>query len=171
MVSLSWKVKVLVIQYCPTLWNPWTVAHWAPLSMGFSRQGYWSGSHSLLQRIFLTQGLNLGLLHCRQMFNVWATREAQCGSVINSLYFAELCFLYTDFVENFYSEWAQTVVPYCGNCTTVQSQCPELSRWSTSICIDKWKLCFSVLLRTGALSISKGPRWPAGNLGPETRYD
>ena len=24
------------------------------------------GSHSLLQRIFLTQGLNSGLLHCRQ---------------------------------------------------------------------------------------------------------
>ena len=22
---------------------PWTVAHEAPLSMGFSRQGYWSG--------------------------------------------------------------------------------------------------------------------------------
>ena len=26
------------------------------------------GSHSLLQGIFLTQGLNLGLLHCRQIF-------------------------------------------------------------------------------------------------------
>ena len=25
------------------------------------------GSHSLLQGIFLTQGLNLGLLHCRQI--------------------------------------------------------------------------------------------------------
>ena len=23
--------------------TPWTVAHWAPLSMGFSRQDYWSG--------------------------------------------------------------------------------------------------------------------------------
>ena len=23
--------------------TPWTVAHKAPLSMGFSRQGYWSG--------------------------------------------------------------------------------------------------------------------------------
>ena len=26
------------------------------------------GCHSLLQRIFPTQGLNLGLLHCRQIF-------------------------------------------------------------------------------------------------------
>ena len=32
------KVKVLVAQSCPTLRNPWTAAHQAPLSMGFSRQ-------------------------------------------------------------------------------------------------------------------------------------
>ena len=31
------------LQSCPTLFNPWTVAHQAPLSMGFSRQEYWSG--------------------------------------------------------------------------------------------------------------------------------
>ena len=29
--------------------SSWTVAHQAPLSMEFSRQEYWSGSHSLLQ--------------------------------------------------------------------------------------------------------------------------
>ena len=28
---------------CPTLATPWTVACQAPLSMGFSRQKYWSG--------------------------------------------------------------------------------------------------------------------------------
>ena len=33
----------LVAQSCPTLENPWTVAQQAPLSMGFSRQEYWSG--------------------------------------------------------------------------------------------------------------------------------
>ena len=42
----------------------WTVVHQASLSMGFSRQDYWSG-YFLLQGIFPTQGLNLGLLHCR----------------------------------------------------------------------------------------------------------
>ena len=36
----------------------WTVAHWAPLSMGFSRQEYWSGLYALLQGIFPTQGSN-----------------------------------------------------------------------------------------------------------------
>ena len=36
-------MKVKVAQSCPTLWTPWTVAHQAPLSMGFSRREYWSG--------------------------------------------------------------------------------------------------------------------------------
>ena len=32
-----------VAQSCPTLVPPWTVAHQAPLSMGFHRQEYWAG--------------------------------------------------------------------------------------------------------------------------------
>ena len=32
-----------VAKLCLTLCNPWTVAHQPPLSMGFSRQEYWSG--------------------------------------------------------------------------------------------------------------------------------
>ena len=35
--------------------------------MGFSRQEYWSVWPFLLQGIFLTQGSNPGLLHCRQI--------------------------------------------------------------------------------------------------------
>ena len=41
---------------------PWTIAYQAPLSMEFSRQEYWSELPFLLQRILLTQGLNLHLL-------------------------------------------------------------------------------------------------------------
>ena len=33
----------LVIKSCLTLVTPWTVACQAPLSMGFSKQEYWSG--------------------------------------------------------------------------------------------------------------------------------
>ena len=40
----------------------WTIARQAPLSMGFSRQSYWS-EYALLQGIFLTQGLNPHLLY------------------------------------------------------------------------------------------------------------
>ena len=33
----------LVTKSCLTLVTPWTVARQAPLSMGFSRQEYWTG--------------------------------------------------------------------------------------------------------------------------------
>ena len=34
---------MIVTQLCSTLCDPWPVAHQAPLSMGFSREEYWSG--------------------------------------------------------------------------------------------------------------------------------
>ena len=37
------RKKSGIAQSCPTLCDPMTVAHQAPLPMGFSRQGYWSG--------------------------------------------------------------------------------------------------------------------------------
>ena len=40
--SLSWAWWCLVTKSCFTLVTPWTVAHQAPLSMGFPRQEYWS---------------------------------------------------------------------------------------------------------------------------------
>ena len=36
-------MKVLVTQLCPTLCDPWTVAHQASLFMEFSRQKHWCG--------------------------------------------------------------------------------------------------------------------------------
>ena len=46
---------------------PWTAACSTPPSMEFFRQEYWSGVPFPSLRIFLTQGLNLGLPYCRQM--------------------------------------------------------------------------------------------------------
>ena len=37
------KVKVNSLSSVQLFATPWTVAHQAPLSMGFSRQEYWSG--------------------------------------------------------------------------------------------------------------------------------
>ena len=37
------KVKVKSLNRVRLFATPWTVAHQAPLSMGFSRQEYWSG--------------------------------------------------------------------------------------------------------------------------------
>ena len=39
----KWKVKVKSLSRVQLLATPWTAAYQAPPSMGFSRQGYWSG--------------------------------------------------------------------------------------------------------------------------------
>ena len=39
----KWKVKVKSLGRVRILVTPWTAAYQAPLSMGFSRQEYWSG--------------------------------------------------------------------------------------------------------------------------------
>ena len=63
-----------VVQSCLTLWNPMDLLPWSlvggayqtPPSLEFSGKSTGVGGHFLLQEIFPTQGLNLGLLHCRQ---------------------------------------------------------------------------------------------------------
>ena len=47
-LSLEWGLSAflvcfLVCNSCQTLETPWTLARQDPLSMGFSRQEYWSG--------------------------------------------------------------------------------------------------------------------------------
>ena len=69
--GLGWKVtkqeEVLVAQLCPTLCNP---TDCSPPGSSIHRDSPGKntrvGCHALLQGIFLTQGLKLGLLHCRQ---------------------------------------------------------------------------------------------------------
>ena len=39
----KWKMKVQSLSCVRPLANPWTAAHQAPPSMGFSRQEYWTG--------------------------------------------------------------------------------------------------------------------------------
>ena len=39
----KWKVKVKLLSWVWLLATPWTAAHQAPPSMGFSRREYWSG--------------------------------------------------------------------------------------------------------------------------------
>ena len=39
----KWKVKVKLLSHVRLLATPWTAAHQAPPSMGFSGQEYWSG--------------------------------------------------------------------------------------------------------------------------------
>ena len=55
--------------------TPWTVAHQPLVSMELSRQNIRMGCCSLLQRLFLTQGLNPSLLHCKQFLCCLSYRE------------------------------------------------------------------------------------------------
>ena len=59
-------MKVTWVSHVWLLVTPWTVVHQAPL---WNYPGKNTGvvSHSFLQGIFLTQGSNPGLLHCRQI--------------------------------------------------------------------------------------------------------
>ena len=56
-----------ILPLCVPFATPWTVAHQDPLSMEFSRQEYWSGLPCPSPGDLPTQGLNTGLLHCRQI--------------------------------------------------------------------------------------------------------
>ena len=68
-------VCVQLLQLCLNLCDPMDRSPPTPLSMGFSQQEHWSAFHAHLQGIFLTQGSNVHLLHCRQILYHWATEE------------------------------------------------------------------------------------------------
>ena len=66
-----------VTKSCLTLVTPWTLAHQAPLSMGFPSQEYWS-------EIFQTQGSNSCLLHCRSIL-LWLSYQGILSMHITEL--------------------------------------------------------------------------------------
>ena len=74
----------LVAKLCPTVATPWALALQAPLSMGFSRQEYWSGLP------FPSPG-DLpfpGLLHCRQILY---QMSYEGSPIFMGLYIACMC--------------------------------------------------------------------------------
>ena len=72
-VLLKWgnimkvRVKVKSLSLVRLSATPWNVAYQTPLSMDFPGKSTEVGCQFLLQGIFLTQGSNPGLPHCRQM--------------------------------------------------------------------------------------------------------
>ena len=64
------SISVLVAQSSPTLYDPMDCSPPGTSVCGiFPGKNTGIGSHSLLQGIFLTQGSNLGVLHCRQILS------------------------------------------------------------------------------------------------------
>ena len=73
-------VCVLVSQLCPTLCDPMDCSLCAWNSLG---KNTGVGCPSLLQGIVLTQGLNPGLLHCRQI--LYHLSHQKCGNNFNNI--------------------------------------------------------------------------------------
>ena len=63
----KWKVKVKSLSRARLLATPWTAAHQAPPSMGFSRQEYWSGVPLPSPREFLGQ-CKYSILHYKDRY-------------------------------------------------------------------------------------------------------
>ena len=59
----TWRMCASMLSPIGLFANPWTVTCQSPSSVEFSKQEHWSGCHFLLQGIFLSQGLNVNLLH------------------------------------------------------------------------------------------------------------
>ena len=70
----------------------WAIARQAPLSVNSPGKNTGMGCHSLLQEIFLTLGSNLGLPHCRQIFNYLSSKglvscEPEVGTKTKYVFF------------------------------------------------------------------------------------
>ena len=64
----KWKVKVKLLSRVWLFTTPWTAAHQAPPSMGFSRQEYWSGVPSPSLNHVATEVEIIGLLKWMGLF-------------------------------------------------------------------------------------------------------
>ena len=108
-------VTVLYIQYsclvtksCLTLVSPWTVAHQAPLSLGFPRKEYWSGLPFPPPGDHPDQGSKRIFCIGRWNLYCWATREAP---ILTYLWHTEVrqWFFYVFMLQSSWSHQNSTV--------------------------------------------------------------
>ena len=79
-VKAEISIMVVVVLSCLILWTPLTIIHQVPLSMGFSRQEYWSGLPlPPPEDIFPTQGSNPNCL-CLPPWQVYCLPLHHLGS-------------------------------------------------------------------------------------------
>ena len=75
----KWKVKVKSLSRVRLLATPWTAAHQAPPSMGFSRQKYWSGVP--LPSPLVSLGNSNCMRTLRKDYSAWQTAQSLLCSV------------------------------------------------------------------------------------------
>ena len=74
-IELIYDSEVLVPQWCLTLCDPRDCSSPGPSVQGIFQARILESVAISFSRIFLTQGLNLGLLHCRQILYHWVNRK------------------------------------------------------------------------------------------------
>ena len=112
------RVQSIVTQSCRFFATPWTIAHQAPLSMGFSRQNTGVDCHFLLQWIFPSQGSNLRLPHWRQILYCLSHKRSpdsakpplkslsQSSRLFRNSYVRGYCFSW----DEYFWEWQNVLV-------------------------------------------------------------
>ena len=88
----KWKLKVKSLSHVWLLATPWTAAHQAPLSMGFSRQEYWSGVSLPSPPLMVNVANKAFLISKRETFNFFhlctlLCFHCFCGDVDSSVWF------------------------------------------------------------------------------------
>ena len=120
--------------------TPWTIAHQAPLSIGFSKQEYWIGLPCPSPGILPTQGSNphfLCLQHCREILYHWATWEAQqCRKVP----FPQYLLQYLLFIDSLMMailicvRWYLTVALFWPH---LWDLCSQIRNWTCAPCNER----------------------------------
>ena len=75
----KWKVKVKLLSLVRLFEIPWTAAHQAPLSIGLSRQEYWSGVPSIYKYFLSPEQPSKGTVTVLQMRNQKSVEWASQG--------------------------------------------------------------------------------------------
>ena len=99
----KWKVKVKSLSRVRLLATPWTAAHQAPPSVGFSRQEYWSGV-PLTFKLFSHMSD-----YCHFFVNLYTRATSYVGRNFEAIYilityslFFNLCFFDLASTQNFW---------------------------------------------------------------------
>ena len=84
-LALAWSgLLPLLLSHAQLFVTPWTIVHQASLSMGFPGKNTGTGCHTLLQGIFLTQGLK-PLLLCLLSWQVGSLPLSHLGNTFSQL--------------------------------------------------------------------------------------
>ena len=158
----SLKVKVLVAPLCPFFATPWTVAYQVLCPWSSPGKNTGVGCHSLLQRIFLTQELNSGLLHCRQILIVWHCikdpdrKGLLCQRADSAAFFRE------SRLVDVFDIWEQTERSW----TTCERSISKHCKFK-ALCLCLWSALNTTHLPVQRSKFKRAHEW---NLGKQTKW-